>query len=84
MAKAEFSVKFDGRADRNIMTSDSTGSDNLWQWRHFSYQQGILDKIKRGNKMEVLFSNGEHLFHFEISLKGSSKAVRFLEKCRGR
>ena len=79
-----FSVEFDGKTDESVVASDSTGSDNLWRWRHFAYHHKILRKIKRSRFMEVRFSNGTDRFHFKIPLKGSSKAVRALTACQGR
>lgn len=84
LANGRLSVKFDGKIDKSVASSDSTGSDNLWKWRHFSYDTAILNKIKKGRVMEVAFSNGKNMFRFKISLKGSSKAVRHLEGCQGR
>lgn len=84
LAKGKFSVQFDGVTDESVASSDSTGADNLWRWRHFSYGKGILNRIKRGRTMEVSFSNGKNMFHFNIPLAGSSKAVKHLKRCKGR
>lgn len=83
LATGRLSVKFDGVTDRSVVSNDSTGKDSLWKWRHFSYHEDILDRIKRGKRIEVAFSNGENMFHFDISLKNSSKAIRRLKECRG-
>ena len=84
MAKGRFSVKFDGVTDASVVSSDSTGEDNLWQWRHFSYGDTILARIRKSRMMEVAFSNGQDMFHFNLSLTGSSKAVRHLQNCKGK
>ena len=84
LLKDGLSVSFDGKPETSVVASDSTGEDSLWKWRHFSYHDDILTRIRRSRKMDLKFSNGENLFHFSIPLKGSSKAIKFLQDCPGR
>ncbi len=84
LLKDKFSVSFDGKPETSVVASDSTGEDSLWKWRHFSYHDDILTRIRKSKTMDVKFSNGKDMFHFSISLTGSSKAIKFLQNCPGR
>lgn len=82
LARKKVEILFDNAAPRKVhFVSKADDHDDHWRWQYLKETEGLLDAIRKKNRMRVVFSNGKDWFRFKISLKGSSRAVTQLEKC---
>lgn len=83
LAKDKVSIGFDSGAAQEIpFVPDAAAKDNYWRWQYLETTQGLLTDVRRKNSLSVSFSNGKETFKYTVSLKGSSKAVSALQRCR--
>ncbi|MBF0370806.1 MAG: hypothetical protein HQL52_15250 [Magnetococcales bacterium] len=83
MARDKLKISFDRGENQEVgFVPDSSAKDSYWRWQYLENTQGLLEKIRKMDRMEISFSNGKKNFKFKVSLKGSSKAVKALQKCR--
>ncbi len=83
LARKKVQIQFDQETPRDIpFVPDASAKDNYWRWQYLESTRELLDLVSRKNKMSVSFSNGKSTFKYEISLKGSSKAVKALKRCQ--
>lgn len=60
----------------------SEGKDDHWRWQYLEDSKGLLENVGRRSVMHLNFSNGKDKFIYEVPLKGSTKAVSALKKCK--
>ncbi|OSM00366.1 hypothetical protein [Magnetofaba australis] len=83
LARESVKIAFDDEAARDIPFANGlAGMDADWRWQYLEDTNNLLDNVKRKNKMRVTFNNGAKDYSFDISLKGSSKAVKELRRCK--
>ncbi len=83
LARGKVSIGFDGGRAQNIpFVPDAAAKDSYWRWQYLETTQGLLNSVRRKNDMTVSFSNGKERFNYSVSLKGSSRAVKALRRCR--
>ncbi|ABK42745.1 hypothetical protein Mmc1_0218 [Magnetococcus marinus MC-1] len=81
-AKSNLRIGFDGKRKMRInFAKESAGREEVWRWRYFEVPADLLNQAAKGRSMQLAFYNGSHMFEFELSLKGSSKAIRMLKRC---
>nr|CRH06925.1 conserved exported protein of unknown function [Candidatus Magnetococcus massalia] len=57
-------------------------SDANWRWSFMDPADDTIRKIRKGHSMGVSFQVAGKSYRFNHTLKGSSKAVRALKRCR--
>ena len=83
VARRKVQIRFDQEAPRDIsFVSDASAKDAYWRWQYLENTQGLLSMISKKREMVVSFSNGKTIFKYNVTLKGSSKAVLALRRCR--
>ena len=83
LARGKVSVSFDRDKAQSIpFVPDAAAKDSYWRWQYLETTQGLLVNVRRKNNMTISFSNGKRKFKYSVSLKGSSRAVKALQRCR--
>lgn len=83
LARENARIGFNGvKAKKVSFLKKADQKDQFWRWQYLVNTEGLMSQIKSRNKMTLAFSNGKESFDFTISLKGSSKAVKALKRCK--
>ncbi|ABK46176.1 hypothetical protein Mmc1_3691 [Magnetococcus marinus MC-1] len=86
-ARNKVTVQFDDEPEQSIkFVEEAPGMDTDWRWQYLELNQpsAVIDSIARKRHMKISFFNGMETFEFSIPLKGSSKAVKRLQRCNRR
>lgn len=84
LAHRKVQIQFDKSKPSNIpFVLDAAQKDGYWAWQYLESTDGMLRNVAKKRDMTVSFSNVKgNKYTYDVSLKGSGKAVKSLQKCR--